>query len=696
MFEKLLKKADEYLTNKIKSVVAENETTDKLEHASLPDIQREKLLACSIQKTHMDFKPVAQTGYAMDSAAMDSCNRFNENTKDIYSIRQPLNDIIYTHFATQGFIGFQACAILTQNWLINKACLLPTKDAIRPNYTVDFKGSDEVLDEDKDKIKDMQAISDDKQKFDIKEVARVFAEKKRQFGQSLAYPLIEGVNYEEPFNIDAIKLGSYKGMTVIDPVWYNVELDSEAIMNPESLRFFKPTYFKLPNGTRVHYTWVQFGVNGEVPDILKSTYRFGGYPIPQLIYERAYSAEKVANEAPMLAQSKRLLVADINVAAYLTNTAETVEKLKAISQFRDNWGVMTKRPGDSVQQIDTSLTDLDEVIMTQYQLTAAAAGITATKLLETQPKGFNSTGDYEDDQYKLTLTSIQKDDFAPLLEMHYRCLAMSKYGLDREFTVHFEEIDTPTEKERAEINEINSRTYATYVNAGVITGDEVRERLKEDEDSGFNTLSDEIPEDNEPFDFGEEQEGNGETLQNPFSEDEFNLDEWKEEEHPRNEEGEFTAGNSANTSTENLNKNENFKQEVESVIEKAKNNPNERASVDVGDVSSKLTKDAKEQGYNISGYKHNVDVCGVRHAFNKHGKPTEYKRGQIPLDDDDIKTIPEILYNYDEVIFGEKTRQGVDLIKYKKQMPDNTTFYVEEIRTGKKTLTTKTMYKISR
>ena len=696
MFEKLLKKADEYLTNKIKSVVAENETTDKLEHALLPDIQREKLLACSIQKTHMDFKPVAQTGYAMDSTAMDSCNRFNEKTKDIYSIRQPLNDIIYTHFATQGFIGFQACAILTQNWLINKACLLPTKDAIRPNYTVDFKGSDEVLEEDKDKIKEMQAISDDKQKFDIKEVARVFAEKKRQFGQSLAYPVIEGVNYEEPFNIDAIKLGSYKGMTVIDPVWYNVELDSEAIMNPESLRFFKPTYFELPNGTRVHYTWVQFGVNGEVPDILKSTYRFGGYPILQLIYERAYAAEKVANEAPMLAQSKRLLVADINVAAYLTNTAETVEKLKAISQFRDNWGVMTKRPGDSVQQIDTSLTDLDEVIMTQYQLTAAAAGITATKLLETQPKGFNSTGDYEDDQYKLTLTSIQEDDFAPLLEMHYRCLAMSKYGLDREFTVHFEEIDTPTEKERAEINEINSRTYATYVNAGVITGDEVRERLKEDEDSGFNTLSDEIPEDNEPFDFGEEQEGNGETLQNPFSEDEFNLDEWKEEEHPRNEEGEFTAGNSANTSTENLNKNENFKQEVESVIEKAKNNPNERASVDVGDVSSKLTKDAKEQGYDISGYKHDVDVCGVRHAFNKHGKPTEYKRGQIPLDDDDIKAIPEILYNYDEVIFGEKTRKGVDLIKYKKQMPDNTTFYVEEIRTGKKTLTTKTMYKISR
>lgn len=528
MFKKLLQKADEYITNKVKSIVEESKE-DNSGFGILPDVKREELLACSIQKTHLDFKPIAQKGVAMDAAAGKECATFNERTKDIYTIRQPLNDIIYTHFATQGFIGFQACAILTQNWLINKACLLPTKDAIRPDYNISFKTQEDVEEEDKDKIAKMQALSDDKQRFNIKGSAQIFAEKKRQFGQSLAYPIIDGVNYEEPFNIDAIKPNSYKGMTVVDPVWYNVELDQEAIMNPESLRFFKPTYFELPNGTKIHYSWVCFGVNGEVPDILKSTYRFGGYPIPQLIYERAYAAEKVANEAPMLAQSKRLLVADINVAAYLTNTEETVEKLKAISQFRDNWGVMTKRPGDSVQQIDTSLTDLDEVIMTQYQLTAAAAGITATKLLETQPKGFNSTGDYEDDQYKLTLTSIQEDDYAPFMEMHYRCLAKSMYDMDKEFNVHFEEIDTPTEKERAEINGIKAQTISTYLQSGIITEEEARNNLIKDPDSGFNDITDELPEGegvNEPSFFDDEdKEGNGNTQQNPFSMDDD--DDWR-------------------------------------------------------------------------------------------------------------------------------------------------------------------------
>lgn len=69
----------------------------------------------------------------------------------------------------------------------------------------------------------------------------------------------------------------------------------------------------------------------------------------------------------------------------MTNPNNTVKELEALTQFRDNLGVMTKRLGDSVQQIDTSLTDLDEVIMTQYQLLAAASCVPATKLLETQP-----------------------------------------------------------------------------------------------------------------------------------------------------------------------------------------------------------------------------------------------------------------------------------------------------------------------
>lgn len=487
----------EKIKNYIKSVALEavEEKQPKeaqLENYTLPEPKRNELLACSIQRTHADFKADVPKGVAMDSVDTNKLN-------NAYNISAPVNDIIYTHFATQGFIGFQACAILSQNWLINKACSLPAKDAVATPYELSYVTVDNSA-VDKDFLAKIVDESNDLKGFNIKKTCETFIEKKRQFGQVLAFPIVEGADYSKPFNIDGIKENSYKGITVVDPVWYMPILDSEAISDPKSLRYMKPTYFQMPNGEKIHHSWCIFGINGEISDILKPTYFFGGYPIPQLIYERVYCAEKTANEAHMLAQSKRLLIADINVKSYMTNPSNTVKELTALTQFRDNWGVMTKRPGDSVQQIDTSLTDLDEVIMTQYQLAAAAAAIPATKLLETQPKGFNSTGEYEDDQYKLTLVGIQKTDCTPILDLHYALLSKSKYGIVRDYTVNFKEIDTPTELERAQINQTKALTDSTYVQAGIISPDEVRDNLIKDPNSGYNDILDDAEMSSEELD----------------------------------------------------------------------------------------------------------------------------------------------------------------------------------------------------
>lgn len=532
-------KINNYIKNIAQQVFDENKPQeDDFEgNYTLPKIKKEKYLACSIQKTHKDITPDTPSGVAMD--AVCSTGKLN----NAYNICNPVNDVIYTHFATQGFIGFQACSILCQNWLINKACMIPAKDAIRPAYDLSYVTTKEGEEIDKDFITEIIDESNDLKGFNIKSVCSIFGQKKRQFGQVLAFPIVDGADYTLPFNMDSIKPNTYKGMTVVDPVWYVPILDEEAVGDPSSLRYMKPTYFQLPDGKKIHHSWCIFGVNGDVSDILKPTYRFGGYPIPQLIYERVYCAEKTANEAHMLAQSKRLLIADINVKSYMANPQNTVNELEALAQFRDNWGVMTKRPGDSVQQIDTSLTDLDEVIMTQYQLVAAASCVPATKLLETQPKGFNSTGDYEDDQYKLTLVEIQNADYIPILDFHYALLSKSKYDIVRDYTITFKEIDTPTELERAQINNTIATTAATYIQAGVISPDEVRDTLIKDPNSGYNDITGEL-EDDENFSFAdEEQEGNGNTQQDPFR----SQDKW-EEGDPRRANGQFGNGNGSKSS----------------------------------------------------------------------------------------------------------------------------------------------------
>lgn len=140
--------------------------------------------------------------------------------------------------------------------------------------------------------------------------------------------------------------------------------------------------------------------------------------------------------------------------------------------------------------------------------------------------------------------------------------------------------------------------------------------------------------------------------------------------------------------------NPNYKEELKQVIEKARNNPTEHQKLVIGKVSPELEEKAKENGFDISGYQHDLDVSGTRHAIKEHGQPkTEEPRGQIAITDGDFEKIPEVIYGYDDVSFTGKNKIGRETITYKKAFDDGTIMYVEEIRNKRKTLTINTLYK---
>lgn len=159
-----------------------------------------------------------------------------------------------------------------------------------------------------------------------------------------------------------------------------------------------------------------------------------------------------------------------------------------------------------------------------------------------------------------------------------------------------------------------------------------------------------------------------------------------EEEHPRDDDGKFTRDSDK--------VNPNYKEEIQQVIEKAKNNPNERQKIVIGKVSKDLEEKAKANGFDIAGYEHNLDVSGTRHAIKTHGNDKkESSRGQIAITDEDFIKIPDVVYHPDNISFGEYDVKDTPLIKYSKKFEDGTVIYVEEIRTRQKTLTIKSMWK---
>jgi phage-related protein (TIGR01555 family) len=192
-----------------------------------------------------------------------------------------------------------------------------------------------------------------------------------------------------------------------------------------------------------------------------------------------------------------------DVAKALANQAQFEQRLNTWAQFRDNYGVkIADKEADQIDQKDTSLADLDAVIMTQYQIVAAAANIPATKLLGTTPKGFNATGEYEAESYHEELESIQVNDMEPLMDRHLVCLIRSeicpRFGM-KPFALDctWKPIDSMSSKESAEVRKLNAEADKIYaVDIGAVDGQEVRAKISADEQSGFNglpTLTDEDP-----------------------------------------------------------------------------------------------------------------------------------------------------------------------------------------------------------
>ena len=402
-------------------------------------------------------------------------------------------------FFSHSFIGWQACALLTQNAYIRKACEIPARDAIAVDYKLQYTNGDDNRpetnkDEEQKILDDLKLLSDRKMK--IKNICRDANIYKKTYGQILIVPTFNvDVDMSEPFDLSKIKKGTYTGMQIIQPFWVRYEMGVEQLNRPDRAGFYEPEYYTIPNKAKIHKSWVIKLVNGICPDILRPVYYYGGIPLTQMIYERVFCAEKVANEAPKLALTKRLLVVDGNIQNLTANPQQAYETMESVAELRDNMGFMVKERGDQVTQIDTSLTDFDALIMTQFQLVAAIAEMPVTKLMKTQLKGLANTGDYETKDYCQNLKEIQENDYNTILMRHYQLLSMSEHGKDLDIDITWDEIDTPTALEAAQIEQTQAQTDATYVGAGILDQTEVRTMLRSNDDSRFHNLSEDLPDD---------------------------------------------------------------------------------------------------------------------------------------------------------------------------------------------------------
>ena len=334
------------------------------------------LLNRSIQRTPNDDQvsvKISDRGeISVTQAIASDSNAWGDGLKGIFNGGfGNMSQVQAAWYASQGFIGYQMCAIIAQNWLVGLACSRQGEDAVRNWFTVTFADS---VPEDT-AVRLITAFEEYDKKFSLRQNLEQFTKMNRVFGVRHALFLVSSTDqqyYEKPFNPDGVTPGSYKGISQIDPYWITPELDADATANPTSKHFYEPTYYRI-SGRRYHRSHFVIIQGEQVADILKPTYFYGGVPLTQQIYERVYAAERTANEAPLLLMTKRLNVIHTDVEKAMANPGLFEKRMNEWLYYRDNHGLKVAGKDEVIEQFDTTLTDFDETVMTQFQLVAAIA-----------------------------------------------------------------------------------------------------------------------------------------------------------------------------------------------------------------------------------------------------------------------------------------------------------------------------------
>lgn len=445
-----------------------------------------RYLVYSFQKPvqNISFKTVAVPGqgYAQDAP----CEPIKAPA--LYGLEGFQQDIIFTFFAKYGFIGYQACALLAQHWLIDNACTIPNEDALRPGWKTELTGKEENA----DLLKKLSDIED--KKYDIAAKALKWGRNRKIFGIAIAYPVIEGVDTEKPFNIDGVKPGSFKGIAVIDPYWCAPEFFEASVRNPLDKNYFTPDFY-IFNGVRVHRSHLLIWLNDEPSDILKPSYIYGGIPLTQQIYERVYAAEKSANEAPEILLTKRATIAkSTDMDNALAQESETARKLAWMRKLLNNFGIWLT--DYDVHQLDTTLTGFTEIIDNQYKLVASVAKIPEHKLMKTNPSGgLGNKGEFSTKDYNAEVCALQESGFKPFIERIEDIILRSEFNAKAQSNIIFNELDLTDEAERAALLTQKTQNLGTLIEKGMISPDEGRQSLIKDENSGLAWLPEDAPED---------------------------------------------------------------------------------------------------------------------------------------------------------------------------------------------------------
>lgn len=391
------------------------------------------------------------------------------------------------------FLGYSYLSALQQNGFI-KAGVEGLADDMTESWVEVIRKGSAGGEADADKVQNLNATLD---KFNIKDVFHRAATLCGYFGGCLVF-IDDGTDGKDLASaMDNKSLsGGVKNFTVIEPI--NVYPGIYNSSNPLMGDYFKPqTWFVL--GREVHHTRLLYFSSDEVGVLLKPAYNFFGISPAQIAVDSVSHFIKDREAAGRLLHKFSLMLfkTDMGSALYDGNPEELYKRVKLLADFRDNDSIeVIDKEEEDVVQLTTSLTGVSELVRLSLELMPIMFRQPLTKFLGISPGGMNATGESDENNWNQYVLSQCGKVFGAPLQRVFEILQYHLFGAsDEGISFVFKKRSSRDEAAKANTNKVKAETDVMYVSSGVLSPDEIRKRVADDPESGYNSIdADDVPE----------------------------------------------------------------------------------------------------------------------------------------------------------------------------------------------------------
>jgi hypothetical protein len=410
----------------------------------------------------------------------------------------------------QGFFGYQYLAELIQRAEYRHACDIWAEHAVRKWIKITggkLDGSEANLDAKR------AAITEELVRLDVRDVVQEWIFHDHAFGRGQIFldfgDADSPTELATPLLVDKDKISKkrpLKRLTLVEPMW--TAPGTYVTNNPLRFDFYRPQEWYV-FGKRVHASRMLMISSRPVSDMLKPGYSFGGQSLVQLMkpYVDNWLRTRQAVSDMVNIYSVLNLKTDMSSIMAGGDGGNVFDRADMFVAARDNRGLMlTDMTGEELAAIAVPLSGLSDLQAQAQEQLASVARIPLSVYLQVTPTGLNASSDGETRNFYADVHSYQEKNMRGPLKLIIDLIQLSLFGaIDPAIGFEFLPLWEMSDKDKAEIRKTDAEADVAYVAAGIVSNDEARQRIGNDETSSYFgvDLTDEAP------DVEDDEEPNG-------------------------------------------------------------------------------------------------------------------------------------------------------------------------------------------